>query len=108
MRREPGIAWNNSLSVVEDEVSIRDVGPGTVLLVTFSGVGTPICAVVDAYNGAVTYGTTDAAIASACTGQIEGYEDLQTPPETSTLAPAPQPTYPAPAPGGYPPSADYP
>lgn len=74
--REPNITWNESPFAVEDQVSIRDAQLGSVVLVYHPGFGDAICAVIDAADFAVRYGVADAATASACVGDVPGFEEI--------------------------------
>ena len=62
---DPQATFDDAGVATAGHVSIRGVGPATVVFVTKGGTG-PICAALNA--GSVTYGNVDAASANQCSG----------------------------------------
>jgi hypothetical protein len=62
---DPQARFDASGVATAGSVSIRGVGPATVVFVTKGGAG-PLCAALNA--GSVTYGNVDAASATQCSG----------------------------------------
>lgn len=68
---EPSILFNDDLEAVAGEVSIRDVSPSGLLLVTQDGQGAVFCMADDVAAGTTTYGLIDAKKAEECNGTVE-------------------------------------
>lgn len=63
---EPGVRFNASATAVPGEVSIRSAGPASVVLVTASVPGAPLCIAV--LGGGEMRGRVDAPTPAECTG----------------------------------------
>lgn len=63
---EPGIQWTDAGPATNGQVSIRDVTPSEVVLVTKAQNGDPLC--IAETSGSQTEGKVDAQKASDCTG----------------------------------------
>jgi hypothetical protein len=65
---DPEIRFTRSQALVPGEITIRVATDGSVLLVTASPTGAPLCA--SSIRGTVTYGRVDAMRPEDCTGGI--------------------------------------
>ncbi len=65
---EPSLTYNTSTTAVSGAVSIRDLSPTTVLLVTAAPDGSVWCIANDQTSGTTSYGTVDAQSVSECAG----------------------------------------
>jgi hypothetical protein len=62
---DPQTPYDEAGIATSGRVSVRGVGPDTIVFVTKGGAG-PLCAALNA--GSATYGTVDAASAAQCSG----------------------------------------